>query len=220
MHPLIRSASATAMLLLAGCSSDQNPWRDYFQVIRQGLAGGSASSITRSQAAAIPYASLGYRIDGSKEALLVLATDTNGDQLWTASSHVVLSMRGGRIVRSVGLPHDLAATAAQAGDTLPPLSDALRGPYRSSRTVDLPDIGAYGVALNCLTSARGPQTISIIGTAIRTIRIDETCRSGRPRWTFTNNYWLDAETGFVWHSVQQIHPSGTTIQVEIFRPPG
>ena len=218
---LPRWAGFCTLLLVAGCSSDQGAWREYFQIVRQGLSGSfRKAAITRTQAAAIPYASLGYRIDGSAETILVLATDSNDDLLWTAASHVVLMTRGGRVLRSVGLSHDVAATTAQNASSLPPLLDALRSSYRSTRLVDLPDIGAYGVVLNCVTAARGPQTITIIGTAIATTRVDETCRSTKPRWSFTDNYWIDAKTGFAWHSVQHLHPAGTTIQIEIFRPPG
>ena len=217
---LSRSAGLFTILLLAGCGSDQGAWGEYFQIIRKSMAGSFRNvGITRDQAAAISYASLGFRVDGSNENLLVLATDNNGDLLWTAASHVVLLTQGGRVLRSVGLPHDVAATTAGNG-SLPPLSDALRGSYRSTRMVDLPDINAFGVVLNCVTASKGPQNLSILGTTITTTRIDETCRSQKPRWSFTDNYWIDAKTGFAWHSVQHLHPAGTTIQIEIFRPPG
>lgn len=217
-----RFARSTACLLLlaaSGCSSEGGAWSEYFQLVRQGInASFHKTSITRDQAASVPYASLGYRINGGDEAFLVLATDNNDDLLWTAASHVVLLTQGGRVVRSVGLAHDIAGTQAQGG-ALPPLLNALKGPYRSNRTVDLPDIGAYGVSLSCITTARGPQTISIIGTPIETVRVDEACRSSRPYWSFTDNYWIDPKSGFTWHSIQHLHPVGTTIQIEVFRPP-
>lgn len=218
---LPRWAGLSLVLFLAGCTSDQGAWGAYFQIIKQGISGSFHKvGITREQAAGIPYASLGFRINGNNESLLVLATDNNGDQLWTAASHIVLLTHGGRVLRSIGLSHDIAGTTSQGAAGLPPLSDALRGPYHSTRLVDLPDIRAYGVAVNCVTTARGPQNLSIIGTTIATIRIDETCSSTNPRWSFTDNYWIDAKTGFTWHSIQHLHPAGTTIQTEIFRPPG
>lgn len=209
-------------LLLVGCSSDNSTvWTEYFQMMQQSVKGSFGDSgITRSQAAAIPYASLGYRINAGREGILVLATDTNGDQLWTAASHVVLLTRGGRIVQTVGLPKNISNMTPVGGPVLPPLSDALRGPYRSTRTMDMPDSNTYGVILSCITSSRGPKSITIIGTKIATVQVDETCRSLKPIWTFTDNYWIDASTGFVWHSVQHIHPAGVTVQTEIFRPPG
>lgn len=177
----------------------------------------SDGAITREQAGAIPYASMGYRINGSREAMLILATD-NGDLLWTSASHIVLTTRDGRVVRSVGLPHDIGGTVAKNA-SLPAPGDATKGSYRSTRLLDFPDSGMYGAILDCTTRAASPQTISIIGSKISTIRIDEACQSKNPRWSFTDNYWVDARTGFVWHSIQHLHPNGTIIQTEIFRPP-
>jgi len=211
-----------ALLLLNGCgsSSGDDLWPQYFQILRQSLHNGFKSQdITRAQAAAIPYASLGYRVNGGDEALLVLATDSGAEQIWTAAIHVVLAMQGGRIVRTVGLPHDRSATIPQGAAALPPLADALKAPYRSTRLIDLPELGAYSITLDCITTARGAQTITIIGTAIPTTRVDETCRSANPRWSFTDNYWLNPQSGFVWHGVTQLAPR-EIVQFEILRPPG
>src|SRR5215467_9607301 len=44
-----------------------------------------SSSITREDAARIPYASIGVRVDGGPQMMLVLATVTGPDLLWTSS---------------------------------------------------------------------------------------------------------------------------------------
>ena len=216
-----RGLGAAIALLLAGCSSQKGDWNQYFQMIQAGLhTSFNKPAISRDQAAAIPYASLGFRVDGSAEQLLVLATDTNGDQLWTAASHMVLLLHDGRLVRSVGLPHDRDGLSPQGALGLPPVADALKTPFRSIRQADFPDMNLYGVTLNCVTGARGHQTLSILGTPIATTRIDENCHSENPRWSFTDNFWVDAASGFVWHSVQHLNPTGTILQIEILRPPG
>jgi hypothetical protein len=208
-------------LVLAGCSSQNSNWNAYFQMFRQALQDGSRKiDITREEAAAVPYASLGYRLDGGREAILVLATDSNGVQIWTSAAHVVLQTNGGRIVRSVGLPHDREGLVPRAGSALRPLAESLTAPYRSSRLVDSPDSGFYNVALDCLTTARQKQTITILAAAIPVIRVDETCQSRAPQWSFTDSYWLDATSGFVWKSIQHLHPAGSAIEIEILRPPG
>jgi hypothetical protein len=192
-------------------------WGDYLQVMRQSLTG-SSRSISLDQAAAVPYASLGFRLDGGSQTLLVLATNNNGDQLWTAKSRIVLLTRNGRLLRSVGLPKNRGSTTDTQSSTPPPAA-AVKAPFRSTRIVDLADIGAYSVRLNCSATARGLQLIRILGTAIVTIRVDETCQSESLRWSFTDSYWVDAESGFVWKSLQHPHPGGGTLEIEILRPP-
>ena len=157
--------------MLAGCGSEESFWKDYALILRQSWSGALGDKgITRGVAASIPYASLGFRVDGSSETILVLATDNGGDQIWTSSSHVVLQTRDGRIASTVGLPHNVAAMVAENASTIPPLSDALKAPYSSRRVMDLREGGLYGVTLDCRTSNIGSQNISIIGTTISTIR--------------------------------------------------
>jgi hypothetical protein len=175
--------------------------------------------ITRAQAAAIPHATLGYRIDGGKEHLLVLARDDNGQLIWTAASHVVLTMRQGRIVRTVGLRQDLGTMTPRYEAALPPLLDALKAAAHSTRLADLPAIGVYSMTLECTAISRGPQPIRIIGTRIAAVRVDESCASTNPKWSITDQYWLDPRTRVVWKCLVHPHP-GRTLEFEILRQPG
>ena len=74
--------------------------------------------------------------------------------------------------------------------------------------------------ITCRLSAKGQETIAILGQNIATTRVDEDCISSSPRWRFRNSYWLDTASKFVWRSLQHIHPKGDTLEIEIFRPPG
>ena len=227
MRPGWRAAFAAALLLppalllLSACQSVQTNDLEYFQVIKQSFANGFGSSaVTRDQAAAIPYASLGYRLNGGPEMLLVLATNSNGQLLWTSSSHVVLSTQDGRITRTAGLPHDLGALVPMRGPSLPAPATALEGPSLNNLAADFPDIGRYAVPIACRLSAKRRETITILGQPIATVRVDEDCLSTNPGWRFRNSYWLDSGSKFVWRSLQHIHPKGDTLEIEIFRPPG
>lgn len=204
-------------LLLAGCSSNgQSAYKDYFSIVRQ-VWSARSGAITLKQAASIPYASLGFRVNGSQQQLLVLATDTGGELLWTAASHIVLQTRDGRLLRTVGLPHDLGGTTT--GTTPPAPKDALQGAVSTSREMDFPDLQLFGVHVACRAAARGRTTVAILGKPIHTTRVDEHCSARSGDWSFTNTYWIDAESGFVWKSRQTVHPKGDVIDIEILRPP-
>lgn len=217
-----RAAALFAALLLAGCSSDGNSdYKAYFQLVRQSLHGAMGDgAVTRAEASTIPYASMGVRVGGSPENLIVLASDTNGDLLWTSKAHIVIVTRDGRIVRTVGLAHDMGGMAPQAGQAIPSPAQALKQAYVTTRSADFPDIGAYAVLIVCSSAPVGPQSISILGNVIATVRVDEHCRSVPRDWDFTDSYWVDAQSGFVWRAQQHVHPDGDMLTTEIFRPPG
>jgi hypothetical protein len=214
------AAPAIALILLSGCSTDSD-YGAYFQLLRQSLSNGLGSgSVSREQAAAISYASLGYRLNGGPEQILILATDTNGEQLWTSNAHIVFLTQDGRVKRTTSLPHNLGPLMPSRGPSLPAPALALEGPSTNVFTADFPDIGSYSAAMTCRLTARGRETISILGQPVETTRVNEDCVSPQLSWRFRNSYWLDAQTKFVWRSIQHIHPKGDTLEIEIFRPPG
>jgi hypothetical protein len=209
---------------MAACSSSNSgntSYSQFFQVIRQSVSASFGNArITREQAAAIPYASLGYTIDGGNQGLLVLATDSNRDLLWTSAAHVVIVTRDGRIVRTLGLGRDLSSVTSRDERALSSPAAAVRASFASTRLEDFPDLSLYGVRLSCQARLAGQQSIKILGQAIATARVDETCNSRNPDWSFTDSFWVDKDSGFVWRSRQHVHPDGVLIETEIFRPPG
>jgi hypothetical protein len=212
------------ILAAAGCSSANSgntSYSQFYQILRQSWAASFGKvRITREQAAAIPYASLGYSIDGGNQGLLVLATDSGGDLLWTSAAHVVIVTRDGRIIRTVGLGRDLSNLTSRDEKGLPAPANAVQAPFTNTRLEDFPDLGLYGVRVSCRAALAGRQSIKILGQAIATLRVDEACSSRDPDWSFTDSFWVDRDTGFVWRSRQHIHPNGAMIETEIFRPPG
>jgi len=221
---LASGALTFSLVLLAACSSSSSGntnYTQFYQIMRQSLSASFGKvRVTRDQAAAISFASMGYSLDGGNQAMLILATDNGGELLWTSSAHVVIVTRGGRVVRTLGLDHDLSGLTARNNTPPPPLAAAMQAPFASTRLEDFPELGLYGVEVSCRAHMVGRQSIQILGQAVSAVRVDESCRSNRPEWSFTDNFWVDADSGLVWRSRQHVHPQGGTVETEIFRPPG
>jgi hypothetical protein len=77
-----------AVLLLTACSSDSgDSYSTYFRAVRQSLTTGFAKQkVTLKQAAAVPYASMGWSLNGGNENLIVLATDNGHELMWTSAA--------------------------------------------------------------------------------------------------------------------------------------
>jgi hypothetical protein len=207
------AALLAAVLALGGCSSDGNEeWLAMFKAAR-GYWETRDAAVTLDEASSIPYATLGVRIDGSREQVMVLATDTDGERLWASSGGVALSTRNGRIVRTAGFGADLTGYAGEAG------RENWFQPHRVSWTGDFADLGYFSVAVVCEVAPAGREPIKILGQEFDTVRIDETCRADKLRWTFSNSYWVSATTGRVWRAVVHFHPKGPELDMEILRPP-
>lgn len=186
---------------------------------RHAFSGDGPAPITLKQAGAIPYASLGVRVDGGPEVLIVLVTDAPHSRLWTAAKAIALQTDDGRIVRTAGLAYNLSGVSGDLGALVSPV-DALRR-RAGARTLlyDFADLHAYSVKTVCSVSPRGHENIQILGKAIPTERVEETCRADALNWSFTNIFWLGEKSGMVWQSVQHVHPRLGPISTEILRPP-
>lgn len=222
MRGLRRALAVMAALGLGACSSTgDGAYSQVGTLLRDSIAASFGNQrVSRSQAAAIPYASMGWRLGSNNQNMIILATDTGGQLMWTSGAHIVLVTRDGRLVRSVGLVYDAGGMAPRNGTALPPPAAALKGAFTSQRLVDYPDIGNYGVDLTCRSHAAGRQSINILGRAITTVRVDEDCHSAALRWNFTDSYWVDPDDGTVWRARQHIHPRQEILEMVLFRPPG
>jgi hypothetical protein len=208
---LVAALSCTAAL--AGCSSDGGgDWLSMLQAARNTWETRDAA-IGLNEAAAIPYATLGVRVDGGREQILVLATDTSGERMWTAGTAVAITMRHGRIIRTAGFGTDLTGYDGKEGDA------HWLGAHTLTWTADFADLGRYSVPVTCTSQAAGPDPITILGKRFDTVRVDLSCRADLLDWSFTNSYWVSAQTGRVWRTLEQFHPKGPVLETELLRPP-
>ncbi|HUJ03863.1 MAG TPA: YjbF family lipoprotein [Rhizomicrobium sp.] len=190
-------------------------WSELYGAAGQMFSGGEGG-VTLKEAAAVPYASMGVRVGDGPEAMVVLASDSDGQRLWTSAAHIALLTHGGRIVRSSGFAHNLSAVTGT--DPLPAFADPDAGPREVTRQVDFWDMNLFAVTLSCRIESKGDDPVTILGATINTHRVEESCTATRPDWSFTDTFWMD-KSGLVWKSVQHINPALDPVETEILRPP-
>lgn len=205
---------------LAACSSDPNSDSSQLLVMARQSLGvfGDDTSVTRAQAAAIPYASIGVRLGDSRQFLLVLATQMRDQCLWTSAAHIAIETTSGRITRCAGLPHTIAQSLIAGRD--PVQSRVAIGNSSCSFAVDLPDRNVYQARLEYREQLPRLDVIEILGTKLKVQRFTEQGTCPVLDWQFENTYWRDGKSGFVWRSVQNIHPDLDALEITVFRPPG
>ena len=200
------------LLVLTACARDS----EVLQVGSVLLNSVSRSSvkIPRERAAAIPYATMGLEIGSSDQALLILGTTTQDELDWFAGEQVFVRTRGGRVIRTAGLPYDLGGLRALpvAGGT------AAGGAAPMLYSLDFPDLGVFGATAQCASRDLKDDTIEILGARILTRHITEHCSVQALRWNFDNEFWRDRTSGYVWRSSQHIHPKSPPLILEVLRP--
>ena len=198
---------------LAGCSSSgNNDWLALYNVAIDTWTNRNASA-SFEQAAAIPYATIGVRVDDGPEQILILATATNGEQLWAASSHVAITTRYGLVVRTSGFGTDLTGYSGSRRNGNP-----AAGAFDYSWRGDFADLGIFSLEIVCKATSVKFDPITILGKELDTSRANQHCEARQLHWSFDNIYWFSPKSGIIWKSVQQVHPKGPKLTLEILRP--
>jgi hypothetical protein len=199
---------------LAGCGSDSDfvtmgglLWDNVSRI------GSEGPPVPRNQAAAVPYASIGIRYGSSPEAMLILATKSGSDSEWLAGTQFSIVTRDGRIIRTVGLPHNLTGFQGPIADSG---SDATPGSYHY--LYDFSERHVFGAIVECAQHDAGPERIEIIGGSHDTRHIVEECTAPQFGWQFQNDFWRDAATGYVWKTMQIIYPDDDPVTISVLRP--
>ena len=213
MKKIRTSLAVSIALFLTGCSSNGGDWDQILRATEQ-IWSGSNDRVSIERASAIPYATLGLKLDDGPEQMLILATDDGGVRLWTSSGHVSLVIQGDRIIRTSGLGTDLTGHSGPV-DT----AENWLKPHVSEWQGDFPDLGHYSVRISCRNERATPDPIKILGQIFETARVNEDCESKELGWRFSNTYWVSTETMRVWRSIQHIHPRGPELEIEYLRPP-
>ena len=171
---------------------------------------GSASEVPRERVAAIPYASLGVRLGSSDQSLLVLASKNGDNLLWVGGRSIALTVRAGRIVRTVGFAQNLSGIETTSG----PASGESDHP---NYLYDFAEQSRFGVAVKCSRTDLGHERVVILGVSHDTDHVAEDCEAAEMDWNFRNEYWSDP-SGFVWKSRQNVAPDLDAFDLEVLRP--
>jgi hypothetical protein len=181
-----------------------------------GLEAGPA--VSRQQAAQIPFATIGFRIGDSGEALLLLAEKSQVGSLWTSIKRLAILTAKGRIRQTAGFRWNLSSTNFVEDDPVGTARLVTDLPGRFDRICDFTDIHKFQVSIAASFTVQQEETITILETDMKTIRVVEKCHCEALDWSFENYYWINADSGFVWRTVQNVHPNLEPFTVEILRP--
>jgi Group 4 capsule polysaccharide lipoprotein gfcB, YjbF len=200
--------------LCSGCGN--TPLATLPKIVRAAVSGGSKLPLTRAQIEKIPYASIALQIDDANQGLMILRRYDGADLVWATGGQVLVTSRG-RIVQTYGFTQDLSATMPYGAD---PVADfaSYRPGYLFKRAVDIEPGHHDGVLVTSEFTRLGPTTIDILGFRHETILWRERGWASLLEWKFTNSYWVDARSGYIWKSLQQPVPDLPPFEVAILRP--
>jgi hypothetical protein len=197
---------------LAACQGNSDASRIGQLLYQQFTAIGGDEGVPRERVVAIPYATLGVRLGSSSEAMLVLASQSGNNLQWVGGTEFAITTRHGRIVRTSGFANNLIGFQGASDDA------AAAGVQSHDYLYDLGTLDAYNVLVHCAERDVGAERLIILGDAHDTRHIVEDCTAAQVDWNFSNEFWRDSATGYVWKSLQFVHPGLDPLTLEVLRP--
>jgi hypothetical protein len=158
------------------------------------------------------------QIGKSGNALVVLTTAQGDKFSWIAADKVVLVTQKGRLVKSVGLIQDRTAVHPLQQEPLLQLAKQPVETLNHRYALDLRYKNLYAIPVNATLQFEGQETITILERTYQTRRYTEYNYCELLDWHFTNTYWLDVNTGFVWQSVQHLSPDLPPVFMAVTKP--
>ena len=179
---------------------------------------GNPSAFDPAYAAELPYASIAVSQRNAARSLLVLAKIEGEDLHWVSADNSVLVTRHGRLIKTVGLIHDVQQTRFIDLDFLGETSGNAPGGVRR-REVDLMPGHRYGIMLHAEAEPVGADVLHTLNGPVNTIQWRERCFAPQLGWRFDNWFWREEKGGSVWRSQQHIAPGGQVLDIQLMKAP-
>jgi len=157
-------------------------------------------------------------IIGDVRTYLVPLADNDGYLNYLDSGGRGIVMLGGAVTGTQGLGTDLQGVRHHRDDPVPKPTPVDQWPQQFHRDYQfrLRGVRDYNITLNCKLVPVVSETIEIAELDFDVVRVSETCTNARRQ--IVNTYWADADTGFIWKSVQWLGPELGQATIEIIRP--
>lgn len=227
MRTLLYLAATLCTGLLAGCTSDGSSALEELGPLAEEIILGPgeppppAPPITRATLDAVPFATIAISAPGQPRAFVAAVADNGGFVSYQDQLRRSIVLEGGLVVATKGLGYNLSAVKHQLDDPVAIPTPAADWPTTVVRNYQFALVGAedYQVTVGCQIQQAARERIEIVELDFDVMRVEETCGNGLR--TFTNTYWVDPETGFIWKSVQWIGPrQPDPLVIEVIRPFG
>lgn len=189
---------------------------DVVGAVRLTVFGSPDVPISREVVDEIPYATIAAKIGKGPRSLLVLWRTEGDDLHWLSADGAAIVTRGGRVVRTAGLPTTMRETIIFEAD---PVATGLQLDHQRTPFMREVDFASKGiVVMSSSFKVVRPTSINIVEIDFDTILVKEEVVAKHLNWKFTNRYWVDPADGFVWRSRQTISRDFPPIEIEVLKP--
>jgi len=212
------------LIVLGGCAhlppNVAGNFNETYKAFSNLIFGYEDYPITQEVVDQIPYASMRMKIGKGPAGLLILESiDKETNELtWVSADNIFITTRNGRIIRAEGLTNNVTDFVSSE----PSFEQILDDDFfekEFTRYISLDNPEVYEMELKVSFKKFKTEDVFILDRKRELVLIEETIENSYTRWKYTNKYWVDQNSGFVWQSIQEIAPNLPPILMQITKKP-
>lgn len=207
-------------ILLAGCTTnreEQGYFADFYnawQEIKQ-----QELVLNWTEAQQLPYATLRVNLAERSPALMPLGYLSPQQQKWYSKDSYGFTTENARITQIYNVDSEISSIKPS------PLWQQLRlSSIKLNQSVTLPILIDYlslkriGVKASVTIHGDGYEIRQLFGQNVRLFRVSEQIVIPSMKYEYTNYYWRDPQSGFIWESIQKWGPDVPKIYYQVLKP--
>lgn len=179
----------------------------------------SSGGVTRAALEKADLAAIRASVSNTRVTSVNVAVSvSNGNVTYVGKDNRSILLRGGLIRATHGYGYDLAPMALDREDPIANLKRLDQWPQSIQRQYSLAGIGPARTPylVHCTYQNLGGVNIEILEHRYALTKVVEHCQGDDI--SFTNTYWVNPDTGFIWMSDQWSGPRQGMIRLEVLEP--
>ena len=213
------------LITFSGCSSNRES-QGYLDTYKTAIEMvWSDKEFSQEEASDLDYASILLSVDGENPVLMPLGYlkgqkgEAGRVQQWFSKDLVSLSTKNGRIIQTYNTSEEISNIKRvdfYTDVTLKTIQP--RQSFDLTAEIDYLTQKRFGVKAQLTVSAKQLEERILWGQPFSLLRIEEKVVIPALDYEYTNLYWKDPKTDFIWESVQKWSPNAYEFHYQVVKP--
>jgi hypothetical protein len=208
-----------SLVVLSGCATNrgqESPLSAFYEAY-QALS--AKQSLLRSEAAQLPYAVMQVSLNQNHNILMPLGHMSGNELKWYSQDRFGFTTNSGRVTQVYNVQSELSSIKTNAlwkRFELP--SFALNQRVKLPIELDFLSLNRFAVKGTLTIEGVAFEERVLWGFPVQLLRIEEQVQIPSMNYDYTNIYWKDTKTNFIWESIQKWGPNVPEIHYQVVKP--
>jgi hypothetical protein len=204
---------------ISGCSTNREQPGIFAEFYKAYDALGDNLNLSKVEAKKLAFSAMQVSLNDQHQILMPLGHLSAKQQKWYSQDRFSFTTESGRITQIYNVESEISSIGANAlWKRFDLNSIALNQKLQAPITLDFLTLNRFAVKGYAIIQGVVLEDRVLWGEPVRLLRIEEQVVIPSMNYTYTNIYWKDTKTNFIWESVQKWGPDVPEIHYRVVKP--